>query len=146
MHHHVLVVPSSSSDLMSQTDDTNPSQTNTYLYTRSSTSDQVSKTGIMVSNDNTVSQFPVMKSSSSKFLIDCSLWFHFSLHAVIATSVISTMIPSNSITIFGAIGGTIIVLLVSIVALSTAVIFIGIVEHIFDCLIILLKSWGFFDI
>ena len=53
-----LVVPSSSSDLMSQTDDTNPSQTNIYLHTRSSTSDQVSKTGIMVFNDYTVSQFP----------------------------------------------------------------------------------------
>ena len=55
-----LVVPSSSSsDLMSQTDDTNPSQTNTYLHTRSSTSDQVSKTGIMMFNDHTVSQFPI---------------------------------------------------------------------------------------
>ena len=91
MHHHVLVVPSSSTDLMSQTDDT-PSQTNTYLYTRSSISDQVSKTGIyhgVISlghqisqqetvklygfNNHTVSQFPVVKSSSNKFLIDCSL-------------------------------------------------------------------------
>ena len=71
MHHHVLVVPSSSSDLMSQTDDTNPSQTNTYLYTRSSTSDQVSKTGIY--HDHIVSQFPVVKSPSIKFLIHCSL-------------------------------------------------------------------------
>ena len=62
-----LVVPGSSSDLTSQTDDTNPSQTNTYLYTRPS---QVSKTGIMVSNDHTVSQFPVMKSSSSKIIFN----------------------------------------------------------------------------
>ena len=121
MHHHVKLVVFSNSDLMSQTDDTNPSQTNTYLYT--------SKTGIMVSNDHTVSQFPVnMKSSSSKFLIDCSLRFHFSIHVVIATSLqtmIPTMIPPNPIIISGAIGGTIIIL-VSIVALSTAVIFIGI--------------------